>query len=454
MGSMMEFVSLAKAREICPVCGHNDWCSIARPHDNPQASLYYCRRYAGYGFSQELFTRYSSSYTGQEYVVVSLNNERVVLQEINEWMAIHPGYKLKDGTRAPGGANAMAFKPKKQKVFDAPEVEKLPPQSLNEVYRAFLDELVLEDRHREYLHGEGLTDKLIEAYNIKSIPEYDNFLQSNRQNGRIVKSANKTRKQISFELYKKLGNNIAGTPGFYVKDNAWTFSGPSGLVIPVPDIHGNYVGMRIRVDKRWRNANGYTITEEQFNKEKREAEASGRPYQGTQCGKYLWMSSYKDASRFDANGVEHVYNAMRYGVRAGCPAGFYFPVSTARKNAKATICLTEGEKKSIVASERLGFTFIDVPGVSAWGQLFEKDSSGESPMEILKKSGVKMAIVAFDADKEKNRAVLQQQNNLVNALKAAHIATAIVGWDINIGKGIDDLLVHGTEKDLHFELVM
>ncbi len=444
MGSTFEFERLQKTGEVCPVCGHKDWCTRMRPHDNPSAVMYMCQRGASKGFPLSPMDTFFSSYHGKDYVVLSCKNT-IVLEEKNEWMQFNPGRKLKDGTVAPGSSSS--FKPKPMVYEEMTPL--LPPDALDERYRAFLSKLVLEDKHRKYLYSEGFTDAMIEKYNIRSIPEPDGY----RYASRSYKSANHSRKQIMGQMEKQFGAKLAGTPGFFMRDNgAWSFNGPGGIVIPVPDINGRYIGMRIRTDRRWFDAKGNTITKEQYEKDKQEAEKKGVPCSSREMGKYVWMSSYKGDSKKAMNNI--IANAYKFGVSSGCPLGYYYPATTDRNYDNEVVFITEGEKKSIVASEYLGKMCIDIPGVNNWRQLFETDKQGVRPVDILKESGVKLCVVAYDADKETNRQVLLQQDKLVERLKNEGILVAIANWDINGGttKGLDDLLVKGGRPE--YELML
>ncbi len=439
MGSEFVFERLARVNEVCPICGKKDWCARLHPHDDLSATLYLCMRPDTAGFNQQPKTKFQSSYNGNEYVVVKVSNS-VMIQELNEWMSRHPGRKLLDGTVAPQGM-AQTYQPKK--VVYEEKTPLLPPDELDKRYRKFLSQLVLEQKDRDYLYSEGFTDAMIERYTIRSIPEPDGFRYANK----TYRSNNKTRKQIMFALQQEFGEALAGTPGFYMKDDgSWTFNGPGGLIIPIPDIHGRYIGMRIRVDRRWHDLNGYCITKEQYLKDKANAERLGRPCPSTEMGKYVWMSSYKEDQKKAAQGI--IGNRYKFGVSSGCPAGYYYPTTTGNAHGREAVIMTEGEKKSIVASEYQGLMTIDIPGVGNWRQLFIEDETGERPIDVLKKSGVKCVIVAYDADKENNRQVLAQQNMLVESLYNEGMMVAIAGWDIDIGKGLDDLLVKGGKPEL------
>lgn len=434
MGSNFEFERLTRVNEVCPLCGHTDWCARLRPHDNPSAVLYSCQRAASMGFSQEPLTRMRSDYDGREYVVVAAKNS-VILQEINEWMAFHPGKRLRDGTVASGN-NAQAYKPKEWIVEE--KTEPLPPAERDERYRAFLSLLRLEDEHREYLYREGFSDEMIEKYCIRSLPESDGFRYASRN----YRSVNPSRKQIMFEMYRMFGDTLAGVPGFYKKDpETWMVNGPGGILIPVQNIYEKFTGMRIRVDRRWHDSRGYIITQEQYKKDEREAREAGVPCRSREMGKYMWMSSYGEDLQKKAQNI--IANRFVLGCSPGGQLGYYYPTTTGREHANEAVFLTEGEKKSIVASELLGLMCIDIPGVSLWRKLFEEDETGERPVDVLKRSGVRLAIVAYDADKETNKTVLDNQDELVDSLRNEHIYVAVAEWDIATGKGLDDLLVKG-----------
>lgn len=432
-----QFEKLSRYGEVCPICGHADWCCRMVPHNELGVVLYNCQRPGAVSFSQEPLETFVSSHDGRTYVVISTKNS-VTVQEKEAWMQRNPGKRLKDGTVAPGVYPGPKYEPKR--MVREEEVEVLPPDRLHEIYSAFLDLLVLEDGHRKYLHGEGITDEEIEKYHIRSLPEPDGY----RYNNKTYKSANASRRQLMMRMSQRFGNGLKGVPGFYTKNGEWTFNGQGGLVIPVPDIYGRFVGIRIRVDLRWKDDKGYVITKEQYRAEKEKAAAENRPCRYRETGKYVWMSSYREDEDRARQGI--VANIFRNGCGSGIRLGYYQPTTKGCAQSQRAVIMTEGEKKSIVAAERMGMMCIDVPGVSNWRQMFEADrETGKRPIDILKGAGARLIIVAYDADKESNRNVLNAQNMLVDALKREGIMVAVAGWDITIGKGLDDLLVAGGQ---------
>lgn len=57
---------------------------------------------------------------------------------------------------------------------------------------------------------------------------------------------------------------------------------------------------------------------------------------------------------------------------------------------------------------------------------------------------VRILIIAFDADKERNLAVFKSQTNLIEALWKEGRTVAVANWDMSQGKGLDDLLIGGN----------
>ena len=58
-----------------------------------------------------------------------------------------------------------------------------------------------------------------------------------------------------------------------------------------------------------------------------------------------------------------------------------------------------------------------------------------------------MIIVAFDADRATNEAVMCAQNSTIDALKKEGFMVGIAEWNMNLGKGIDDLLASGYRPE-------
>lgn len=106
-------------------------------------------------------------------------------------------------------------------------------ETLNKTYRAFLDELILSDKHKANLLERGLGEEDILAGGYKSMP--------------TLSTAPICHKLMS------AGVRLEGVPGFYKKNNEWHFvqylgKNGTGFLIPSKDVYGNIQGLQLRVD--------------------------------------------------------------------------------------------------------------------------------------------------------------------------------------------------------------
>lgn len=99
----------------------------------------------------------------------------------------------------------------------------------DKTYRALLLKLTLNDSHREDLHRRGLTDKAIEKFGFKSMP--------NKVTG----------KRIANELIAD-GYELKGVPGFYTTSSGWKMQDLPGYLVPFINVNGKITGMQIRTD--------------------------------------------------------------------------------------------------------------------------------------------------------------------------------------------------------------
>ena len=130
--------------------------------------------------------------------------------------------------------------------------------------------------------------------------------------------------------------------------------------------------------------------------------------------RYLWLSA-----------------ASKGGVSGGAPVGFL-----AGSEDCDTVDITEGMLKSATVREYMPESkgVLCMAGVGMLPQLIER-------LEELK--GIKKARVWFDADSLTNANVLRSLARLVRALQGMGLVLEVKGWDIELGKGIDDLLRGG-----------
>ena len=126
----------------------------------------------------------------------------------------------------------------------------------------------------------------------------------------------------------------------------------------------------------------------------------------------------------------------------GCEAGNVLGWAMSAGDDRSVFWITEGEKKGLYANSILKQPVLLLPGVTSY-KLVEKKRGGLTPLDHLKHNGAKVAVIAFDADKETNPMVRKSQDELGKILKANGFKVFSAEWNINNGKGIDDLLSHG-----------
>lgn len=178
-----------------------------------------------------------------------------------------------------------------------------------------------------------------------------------------------------------------GVPGFWRHpEGVWTLAGAPGLCVPVRDWAGRVRGVQIRRDR-------------------------GEP-------KYVWLTSRGKPGGAPARAVYHVTQQM--------------PGIGSRR-----VWLTEGALKADVAARRLGEVVVAVPGVQTW--------CGSGVVEGLSAAGVREAVLAYDADQQTNPHVRQAAVRLARALRQAGLRVTAAVWPLEEGKGIDDLLLAGSE---------
>ena len=328
--------------------------------------------------------------------------------------------------------------PKRMTVLN--QVVPLPNDTLDRVYRKLLSLLVLEDRHREYLHKEGWSDELIEKHHIVSFPIND-YMRFKRKDDYVSK--NLWFKKIC-QIMSETFSSLKGVPGFYTKDGVWKIKAHSGIVFPMYDVRGNTYRLRTRMDFE-----DYIVEKKMADGEQRYVSRNEgeyvEPLKGCYCiaedssreyiksgGKYRNFSSYIDDEEMLKQGF--VTNAYTDGCQAGNSLGFYMNDS----DDFYCVYITEGEKKAILGNSLLKAPFISIPGVNSFSLILQK-----GVIDTLVEKGAKVFIIAFDADKETNENVYRFEKAAIKALHDRGLYVGLAEWDINLGKGIDDLLAAG-----------
>lgn len=373
----------------CPICDGPDWCGIMPSSTGGEVIV--CQRDT---LKQDMLGSDGNFYI---YRASSKESGSSIYEESNQ---LYAKEQLKKGHKV---ASFDYNRLNRRELIPVDILKPLDNARLDAVYRSLLDELILEDYHRDYLKKEGWTNEMIEKHHIRSFPVYD-FDRYEKQ----IRSKNIFRKTLAERLIAKYGT-LEGVPGAYLnKASHWTFSPKPGILFPQYDVHGKIYRLRVRLDKD----EGY--------------------------GKYHNFSSFREDKAAAEQG--YLKNYYKKGTQAGNNLGFYINQS---RDDMYLCYITEGEKKGIIGEWYLKNPVISVPGVNSFALLFNGDI-GNRPIDHLKKLGVHIFVVAFDADKSKNEAVLKYQNGLVERFKKEGLSVATAEWDISLGKGLDDLLVSGN----------
>src|SRR5215212_3012994 len=313
----------------CHVCGKSDWCSVSA--DGKKAI---CRRKDdGTGVRR-------TDKSGQDYWLYELNGHRelILSEEILQ----------QDG--------------------EVPE--KADPQTLDQVYGALLDQLALSHAHRQELHRRGLTEASIKRSGYRTLTL-------------------KGREELARPLVEHFGSELCSqVPGLYENEaGRWSVAGTAGMLVPVRDIEGRIVALKIRADEAGEGS------------------------------KYTYLSSAK-------------HGGPGPGSQVHVPMHDELDLSVVR--------LTEGELKADVATALTGMLTVSMPGVSSWRPALEVSSS----------LGCSVVHLAFDADAKHNERVALALREAYRTLEERGFEVLLEMWPRELGKGIDDLLASGHEPTL------
>lgn len=194
----------------CPFCGGK-----AKLNLNIELNVYRCNKCGINGGMLDLFCKCTNSYSKSD------------------------AYKFLAGTFD----NSYSIKRHeyRQEIVNAvQETQKANAEIVDRCYFALLEELTLEQKHRQNLLNRGLSNQFIDFFHFRSVPEsgYDNLIS---------------------KLLKKDCNPI-GVPGFYVNDNGEIkmnlYPCLKGIFIPVYNSKLQIQGLQIRLDNP-RNKNKY-----------------------------------------------------------------------------------------------------------------------------------------------------------------------------------------------------
>jgi len=249
-----------------------------------------------------------------------------------------------------------------------PQAERADPATLDRTYRALLASLPLSSTHRQALRQRGLADRDIVQRGYRTLAVH----------GRATRVR---------QLVADFGADAcARVPGLYIVECGsqqwWSLAGVPGLLIPVRDIDGRIVALKVRADHLGEGP------------------------------KYTYLSSTKHGGP----GPSAPVHVPLHGLSPGGP-----------------LRLTEGELKADVATVLSGVLTIAVPGVTLWRQVLPL-------LEALRPTRV---LLAFDADWRQNPHVARALAQATQALVEAGHPVGVETWDLSQGKGIDDVLRAG-----------
>lgn len=308
-------------RRPCPRCGHDSWCMVSRDG----AAVMCMRDLAGFdGVTREMTdgTPYGYHWTG-----------------------------------APRGDTAPPAAPRGPACA--------PPEVRDRAYRAMLDAFALSDLHRQHLRARGLSPDQVATLHLagyRTLPDYPGRTQAIRA------------------MVDTLGGGEPLTiPGLHRGKSSWRLAGRPGLLIPVRDVAGLVVAVKIRPDE---------------------------PGDG---GKYVWLSS---------------------SAHDGASPGALAHVAAIRPGAPLRI--VEGVLKAdIAAALDPSCSVVGIPSCSAI-------STARTALAALAPARV---LLAWDGDAEINPHVARGLARAVEVVREVLPSATVAAetWD-RAHKGVDDAL--------------
>lgn len=262
--------------------------------------------------------------------------------------------------------------------------------TLDKVFKIFIECCKLSDSHKKYLlEVRHLTEVEIEQFKLFTFPSRG-----------ILRTFLKRIKEEfgSTDILERI-------PGFYkrVKEDNYTFMRYTGIGIPITNENGNIVGIQIRKD----NDDGQ---------------------------RYTWFSS--------AFAINDEKNENEKGTSSGSPVAVIYPEKIKFK----AVFITEGFFKAVEISKNFDCIALSVQGVSTWKPI--KAIIDELPNKVnIPNFNIKYIFPAFDADMCRNINVYLQLKKMTDSLRVDRdFIINYICWDMNLGKGIDDMLIAGNKS--------
>jgi len=279
------------------------------------------------------------------------------------------------------------------------------PEVLDKVFRLFLSHTKLSDEHKKHLLEERkLSEEDIKKHMFFSFPSRA-----------IMRKLLKDIENETFEGYDNPLDVLKDVPGFFKRkeDSNFTFMKYKGIGIPIKNAFDQIIGIQIRSDEV---KEGYS--------------------------RYLWFSS--------SFAIDDPDGKVEFGTSSGSPIDVVIP-----DNIKYSVLfITEGKFKSVKIANTYNCIAISVQGIGTWRNILDSIKEIECSEKIKEKYGkdflVKNVFMAFDSDICHNVAVFNQLKKLTDTLleEKPRLNIYYTYWDINYGKGIDDLINNGHKDKI------
>ena len=213
-----------------------------------------------------------------------------------------------------------------------------------------------------------------------------------------------------------LNEILKGVPGFYFDctKKTWTFKYKNGIAIPIKNADGLIIGIQTR------------------NSDKEMARLAAKN-PDSEPSRYGWFSSAKDAKGFSDDRL--------YGISPGSPIDVIKP-DVVKSNV---LFITEGHFKAQKIAETFNCVALSVQGVTTF-----KGIEVEIQRLIEQGCTISHIYLAYDADLSYKPSVFRSSQETMDLLANCfpHLALYYVGWDVHLGKGIDDLIEAGHKERL------
>lgn len=449
------YIEVSK-RNPCPICGTGDYCCHI-PADDGFGEVYICRRFRDarvinpggdtpskvdggfYLFLSETKDGTSGIYREASDVKAARDAGHKVWQKGADYSTIMgPNAVKKD--LVPVGINEIAD--------DA---------TLDRFYRELIKLYPINKQGEEYLLKEGWPVKLVRNSMLCSFPVED-WRRNWHKNCRYLPEDTSLKRAAAVcQIIEKHGEPV-GVPGFYIRtdkkngEKYWDINTRSGVGFPLYNDKGQIVRIRVRmnfldVEKQYEYDNEKGLYFVADDNKKRFVSWGGvkrEEFDGTlvtekdkkfRCsGKYRGLSSFDQVDNYDDGTYT---NRFENGTE-----GYNIVGLVERDEDNKFMCiLTEGEKKGYLGNYTLRAPIVIIPGVNSYNKLFDT-REGKNILEHLKKEGVEVFAIAYDADKYKNTMVMGCEKGLAKRILKEGIKPAILYWDEQYGKGLDDCIVH------------